>query len=161
MKRPFSAKETIVGCIASPTTSLWYQSPATVDSELGSLSTCCSYHCTMATINDPTVKAVVRERQWIYLGPIIAAPMAHIAVTMYRSAKTVRQKQIILGVGIVGSTVMTLSMRLWLMAHAGYPGMEAAHLAQGRIKTVSMAEKEAIEQPSTAAQLKEALRGFG
>jgi hypothetical protein len=27
-----------------------------------------------------------RVRQWIYLGPIIAAPMTHIAVTLYRKA---------------------------------------------------------------------------
>ena len=114
----------------------------------------------MTSVSDPSVQAVVRERQWIYLGPIMAAPLAHIAVTMYRSAKTPRQKTLILGVGVIGSTVMTLSMRLSLMAHCGYPGMEAPHLAQGRTKTVSLAEKAEIERPNAAKQFKEALRGF-
>ena len=112
-------------------------------------------------MSDPSVKTVIRERQWIYLGPIAAAPLAHIAVTLYQSAKTPRQKAVILGCGVVGSTVVTISMRLWLMGHAGYPGMEAPHLAQGRIKTVSLTEKEEIERPSTAKQFKEVLRGFG
>ena len=44
---------------------------------------------------------------------------------------------------------------------AGYPGMEAPHLAQGRIKHVTLAEKEAMERPSASKQVKEVLRGFG
>lgn len=52
-------------------------------------------------------------------------------------------------------------MRLWLMGHAGYPGMEAPHKAQSRIKMVNLAEKEEIERPSATKQFKEALRGFG
>ena len=71
---------------------------------------------------DPQVTAIVRERQWMYLGPIVAAPLAHIAVTLYRSAKTPQQKQLILGVGVIGSTVTTIGMRLYLMAH-GTAGM--------------------------------------
>jgi hypothetical protein len=97
----------------------------------------------------------------MYLGPIVAAPLAHIGVTLYHSAKTVQQKQMILGIGIIGSTVMTMGMRLWLMAHAGYPGMEAPDLAQGRIKHVTLEEKEEIERPSTIKQAKEVFRGFG
>jgi hypothetical protein len=116
---------------------------------------------TGATPDDPRVQAIVRERQWMYLGPIVAAPLAHIGVTFYRSAKTVQQKQLILGIGIIGSTVMTIGMRLWLMAHAGYPGMEAPHLAQSRIKQVTLEEKEEIERPSVAKQVKEVFRGFG
>ena len=105
----------------------------------------------------------VRQRQWIYLGPIAAAPMAHIAVTLYRDARTITQKRLILGVGIVGSTVLTIGMRLFLLSHAGYPGQEAPHLAQGRITTVdSWQEKQVLEQQpsSTAHQVKEILRGF-
>jgi hypothetical protein len=62
---------------------------------------------------------MMRERQWLYLGPIMAAPIAHISVTMYRHAKTQRQRQLIVGVGIVGASVAGLGMRLGLMAHAG------------------------------------------
>ena len=93
--------------------------------------------------------------------PSAAAPLAHICVTLYHSAKTPRQKQVLLVGGVIGSTVMTISMRLWLMGHAGYPGMEAPHKAQSRTKMVSLAEREEIERPSTTKQFKEALRGFG
>lgn len=113
----------------------------------------------METSSDPVV---VRERQWIYLGPIAAAPLAHIAVTFYRSAKTVQQKQLLLGIGIIGSTVMTVGMRLWLMSHAGYPGMESTELARSRMKNVaSLAEKAEIEKPSASKQINEIIRGFG
>jgi hypothetical protein len=43
------------------------------------------------------------EHQWMCMGPILAAPIAHICVTLYRDAKTPRQKQLLFGVGIVGS----------------------------------------------------------
>lgn len=114
----------------------------------------------MTTASDNLAQAVVRERQWIYLGPIAAAPLGHIAATVARSAKTAQQKQLILGLGLIGCTVMTVSMRLWLMGHAGYPGKESPHLAQGRIKLVSLEEKQEIERPSTTKQFKEILRGF-
>ena len=68
---------------------------------------------------------LVRERQWIYLGPSMAAPLTHICVTLYRGAKTPLQKQILFGGGIIGATNATIGMRLYLMAHAGYPGEES------------------------------------
>lgn len=110
-----------------------------------------------------SVEQKVRERQWIYLGPIIAAPIAHICVTLYRDAKTPRQKQLLLGVGIIGSTVATISMRLYLMAHAGYPGGSSdAQAIQSRIRTVSTEEqRQAIENPGTIKIMKDAFRGFG
>ena len=102
----------------------------------------------------------LRERQWMYLGPIAAAPLAHIAVTLYRDAKTPRQKQLILGVGVIGSTTLTLGMRLYLMYHAGYAGKETVPL--DRYRTVhSEAERKAIEDPGAATIAKEAFRGFG
>lgn len=104
--------------------------------------------------------ARVRERQWIYLGPILAAPVAHIAVTLYRSAKTPLQKRWILGVGVVGSTFATVGMRLYLMAHAGYPGGPNNHMI-GREKIVTQEEKKMIENPTAATIIKEAFRGFG
>lgn len=104
---------------------------------------------------------LVRERQWMYLGPIAATPIAHIAVTLYRDAKTPRQKQLIAGVGILGSSVMTLGMRLYLMSHAGYPGQEASvENTRKRILEVSEQEKNEIVNPSIGKIAKQALRGF-
>ncbi|GFH44169.1 hypothetical protein CTEN210_00643 [Chaetoceros tenuissimus] len=103
----------------------------------------------------------VRERQWMYLGPIAATPIAHIAVTLYRDAKTPRQKQLIAGVGILGSSVMTLGMRLYLMSHAGYPGQEASlEKTRERILEVSKEEKNEIVNPSIGKIVKQAMRGF-
>jgi hypothetical protein len=102
----------------------------------------------------------VRERQYIYLGPILAAPLAHIAVTLYRSAKTQQQKRYILGVGVIGSTVATIGMRLYLMVHAGYPGGPNYQMTS-RERIVTKEEKEMIENPSATTILKEAFRGFG
>jgi hypothetical protein len=101
----------------------------------------------------------VRERQWIYLGPIMAAPIAHIAVTLYRSAKTPLQKQWILGVGVIGSTVATVGMRLYLMEHAGYPGGPNYQMAS-REHSVTEDEKRQMENPNAHTILKKAFKGF-
>jgi hypothetical protein len=106
------------------------------------------------------VMARVRERQWIYLGPIAAAPIAHICVTLYRDAKTPRAKSLLLGVGVVGSTMMTLGTRLYLMHHAGYPG-GANQGMEKRERLVTLEEKKAMENPSLSTIVKEAFRGFG
>lgn len=104
----------------------------------------------------------VRERQWLYLGPIAATPFAHIAVTLYRDAKTPRQKQLLLGVGILGSTALTLGMRLYLMYHAGYPGHDMdPNVAKTRVLEVTEEEKEKILNPSVGKIAREAFRGFG
>ena len=104
----------------------------------------------------------VRQRQWLYLGPILAAPLAHIAVPFYREAKTQKQRQLILGIGVIGSTVLTLSMRLYLMAHAGYPGKDDATTIQSRIVEVrTKEEKDEVVNPSTSTIAKEIWRGFG
>jgi hypothetical protein len=101
----------------------------------------------------------VRERQWIYLGPIMAAPIAHICVTLYRDAPP-RQKKYLLGFGIIGSTVATVSMRLYLMGHAGYAGGENTQMAE-REKLVTAEQKREMENPSVKTIAKEAFRGFG
>jgi hypothetical protein len=104
----------------------------------------------------------VRERQWMYLCPIAATPFAHIAVTLYRDAKTPRQKQLLLGVGILGSTALTLGMRLYLMCHAGYPGQEMdPSVAKARVLQVTEEEKRDILNPSVKKIAREAFRGFG
>lgn len=100
----------------------------------------------------------------MYLGPIAATPIAHICVTLYRDAKTPRQKQLLLSVGIVGSTLMTLGMRLYLMNHAGYPGQEKASnpsVLQKRVLTVTEEERKRIENPTVKEIAREAFRGFG
>lgn len=102
----------------------------------------------------------VRERQWIYLGPILAAPMAHIAVTLYRSAKTPFQKQMLLWGGIVGTTTVTIGMRLYLMVHAGYAGGPNRGMER-REKVVTAEEKRRMENPTVGTILREAFRGFG
>ena len=94
------------------------------------------------------------------MGPIVAAPIAHICVTLYRDAKTVRQKQMLLGVGIVGSTIATVGMRLWLMVHAGYPGGPNKDVKQREI-ILSPAEQDKIEKPTMKHMVKETFRGFG
>ena len=92
-------------------------------------------------------KHIVRERQWMYLGPIAAAPLAHIGVTLYKSpaVKKSRFLQTALISGIIGSTVLAISMRLVLMAHAGYPGgnIPPKVLQQReRIVTINVSEEE-------------------
>jgi len=109
--------------------------------------------------NDEQVMTKVRERQWIYLGPIMAAPIAHISVTLYRDAPQ-QQKKYLLGVGIIGSTVCTVGMRLYLMGHAGYAGGENTHVTE-REKLVTADQKREMENPSLKTIAKEAFRGFG
>lgn len=106
--------------------------------------------------NDTEVLHRVRERQWMYLGPILAAPIAHISVSLLKSAKTPRQRQLVVGVGIIGSTAFTLSMRMYLMYHAGYPGGDGKGLAE-REKLVTLEQKRKMDKPTAA----EIFRGFG
>lgn len=105
------------------------------------------------------VMARVRERQWIYLGPIAAAPIAHICVTLYRSAKTPQAKRLLWSVGIVGSSVATLGTRLYLLHHAGYPGGPNSQMAD-RERLVTLEEKRDMENPSLTTIVKEAFKGF-
>lgn len=103
-----------------------------------------------------------RQRQWMYLGPIAATPLAHISVTLYRDAKTQKQRQLILGVGIIGSTVMTLGMRLYLLSHSGYPGQDNSDVIQSRIvEAKTEEERRAITDPSMGRIMKDMMRGFG
>lgn len=99
----------------------------------------------------------------MYLGPIFAAPLAHIGVSLYRSAKTKPQKHLIVGVGIIGSTALTLGMRMYLMYHAGFSRDETMDedTASERIRMVSEEEKQEIQNPSTKKILTEAFKGFG
>lgn len=106
------------------------------------------------------VMARVRERQWIYVGPIVAAPLAHICVTLYRSAKTPQAKRWLFSVGIVGSTVATLGTRLYLLQHAGYPGGPNTDMAK-RERLVTLEEKRSMEHPSWTTMVKETFKGFG
>lgn len=102
---------------------------------------------------------LVRERQWMYLGPIAAAPLAHICVTLYQNAKTPLHKRLIMG-GVIGSTILTVGMRLVLMAHAGYPGGPNQQMAE-RERWVTQQEKENIEHAKLVDIARGAARGFG
>ncbi len=95
----------------------------------------------------------------MYLGPILAAPLAHIAVSSYKVAKTRRARIAIVGIGVIGSTVLSLGMRGALMVHAGYAGGGAS--VEDRILHVSESEKAAVQQPSLWTIVKEAFKGFG
>jgi hypothetical protein len=68
-----------------------------------------------------------------------------------------------MGLGIIGSTVLTMSMRLYLMAHGGYPGqgenIEAINKRMIEVNTEQ--EREDIVNPSFGKIAKEAMRGFG
>ena len=112
------------------------------------------------TAEQDTVMARVRDRQWIYLGPIAAAPIAHICVSLYQDAKTPRAKQLLLGVGIMGSTALTLGTRLYLMYHSGYPG-GCNPDAVKRERLVTLEEKKEIEHPSWKTIAKGVFQGFG
>eukprot|EP00934_Nitzschia_sp_Nitz4_P001503 Nitzschia sp. Nitz4//scaffold109_size72162//53651//54019//NITZ4_005854-RA/size72162-processed-gene-0.19-mRNA-1//1//CDS//3329532787//1503//frame0 len=102
---------------------------------------------------------IVRERQWMYLGPIAAAPLAHICVTLYRDAKTPLQKRMVIG-GVIGSTFLAVGMRLVLMAHAGYPGGPNSQMAE-RERVVTSQQKYEIENAKVSEIAREAARGFG
>eukprot|EP00307_Rebecca_sp_RCC1486_P004478 CAMPEP_0119410482 /NCGR_PEP_ID=MMETSP1335-20130426/3490_1 /TAXON_ID=259385 /ORGANISM="Chrysoculter rhomboideus, Strain RCC1486" /LENGTH=92 /DNA_ID=CAMNT_0007435015 /DNA_START=44 /DNA_END=322 /DNA_ORIENTATION=+ len=92
----------------------------------------------------------------------MAAPLAHIAVSTYRHAKTPLQRQLIIGFGIVGASVMSVGMRLYLMCHAGYPGGDmSADVIRQRTHTVVEQDAAAKTQPTTLQILREAAKGFG
>eukprot|EP00123_Amoebidium_parasiticum_P000652 comp11512_c0_seq1/m.5960 comp11512_c0_seq1/g.5960 ORF comp11512_c0_seq1/g.5960 comp11512_c0_seq1/m.5960 type:complete len:119 (-) comp11512_c0_seq1:324-680(-) len=99
-----------------------------------------------------------RKRQWIYFGPILAAPITHICVSLLRHAKTQRQKNMLIGFGIVGATAATIGMRLYLMKHAGYASSGVIH-DDGRVLKVTEAEAERVRNPAIIEVLKHALKG--
>jgi len=101
----------------------------------------------------------VLERQWIYLGPILAAPLAHIAVSMYRHAKTPQQKKLVIWGGVVGSATFSAGMRLYLMYHAGYSSSGLAE--EGSVQMVTKEAKKDIENPTVWKILSKAFKGFG
>ena len=59
--------------------------------------------------------ARAQEKQWMYWGPVAVAPIPYICVTLYRNAKTPLQKQLLLGVGMIGIPAMTYATRVYLM----------------------------------------------
>jgi|Transcript_16054 hypothetical protein len=104
----------------------------------------------------------LREQQWMYIGPIAAAPLAHVAVSSYRHAKTDFQRRLVLGVGVVGVTLASFAVRLSLMGHAGYPGGDIdKQVAAQRSKVMTEDERRHAEGPSMGTIIREAGRGFG
>ena len=130
--------------------------------EFGPFDDCTPKPTRSSTANQEQQEAaVLRERQWLYLGPIAAAPIAHICVTLYRGSTNPQTKRLLLGAGIIGSTVATVGMRLCLMNHAGYPGGNNSHATQREIAVSSREEKERVENPGVGHVVREMLRGFG
>lgn len=104
----------------------------------------------------------MRERQWMYIGPIAAAPLAHVAVSSYRHAKTDLQRRLVLGVGVVGITVASIAVRLSLMGHAGYPGGDIDDkVAAQRSRVMSEEDRADVQEASAGTIIREAGRGFG
>ena len=122
-----------------------------------------------ATIPSASSKAAgeqevrLRRAQWIYLGPLMAAPLAHIAVSGYRHAKTPFQKRAVLFGGVAGATAFSLGMRLYLMSHAGYAGGDISQEEESRRAiTVSRDEKDEVLRKSLRVEniVKEASKGL-
>ncbi len=62
-----------------------------------------------------------RRVPWIYLLPVVGAPVAHILVS---ASKTFPRHKKVLLWAVVASTVTAVGNRLWLMGDAGFPGAE-------------------------------------
>ena len=81
----------------------------------------------MTTINpssspsSPSSSLLMRKTQWIYLVPVITAPIAHIFVSASQKFRAYRNP--ILGL-VALSTGLAVYQRLYFMKHSGYPGAE-------------------------------------
>lgn len=64
--------------------------------------------------------ARARQKQWMYWAPVALAPLPYICVTLYRSAKTPAQKQLLVGVGIIGIPMATFAARVYLMNNSSH-----------------------------------------
>ena len=76
-----------------------------------------------------------REKQWLYIGPILGAPLAHIGVTLFKKANPM-QKRLLAGF-IAVSTISTVVTRVYLMDHAMMGGggfNDSSKEAKARIK---------------------------
>eukprot|EP00051_Salpingoeca_urceolata_P029737 m.490854 g.490854 ORF g.490854 m.490854 type:complete len:144 (+) comp28766_c0_seq1:94-525(+) len=110
---------------------------------------------------------LTRKTQWMYIGPILAAPVAHIAVSMYRKAKTAHAKRLLMGVGVIGATAASIGMRVYLMAHAGYTGgaAEQEGVDPRRLTVVHDGDNNFSsptgKKESLATVATEILKGFG
>ena len=84
----------------------------------------------------------VRERQWIYLGPIAAAPLAHIGVTLYgsslknESGRRGRQQSS----STTSSSISTTSSRkaLWMIPQQTKRQILVAGIAATTVLTIGM-----------------------
>ena len=62
-----------------------------------------------------------RNIRWIYLGPVIAAPIPHVFVSLMRKYP---QHKVLMFKAVVATTFAAVFTRLVLMGDAGYPGKE-------------------------------------
>ncbi|EGD78935.1 hypothetical protein PTSG_01909 [Salpingoeca rosetta] len=87
-------------------------------------------------------EGVSRRRQWIYLGPVVAAPLTHICVTLYRKTPKKWRPWMAWG-GVGGLSFLAVANRLVLMYHAGYP-------CEDHIDVSKRLVRAGEEQPETA-----------
>ena len=66
-------------------------------------------------------ETITRNPQWIYLVPVMGAPLAHIFVSAISKYPHLKRP---LAAAVALSTVTMVGNRLFLMHHAGYPGGE-------------------------------------
>jgi hypothetical protein len=84
------------------------------------------------------IEARVRDRQWMYWGPVAVAPIPYICVSLYRNAKTPQAKQLLLGVGMVGIPIATYFTRVYLLQNSTSSGVENR-------RALSLEERHKIE----------------
>ena len=104
---------------------------------------------------------MLRERKWVYLGPIMAAPLAHFAVSTFRLAKTRRAKVAIAVGGVLGATSLSVGMRLFFMADASFVGDKTVEDRFVETASIDSNQREEILKPSAWQIFKEAIKGFG
>ena len=69
-------------------------------------------------------------------------------------------KNLVLGVGVVGSTFATVGMRMYLMAHSGYTGPGDGDGDDDGRRQRLVAASAAVADPTLTEVLKHAVKGF-
>jgi hypothetical protein len=102
---------------------------------------------------DGQKRGFLRKRQWIYLLPVMGAPLAHMFVSglaSYPKKKQYAVKRNIMITGIVVSTATMIWNRLWLMSHAGYPGAEKHHGTDSESRFLNQHNDDHVDDTTTA-----------
>lgn len=84
------------------------------------------------------VEARVRENQWKYWAPLAIAPIPYACVSLYRNAKTLQVKKLLLGVGMIGIPMLSYAGRVFLMSGG-------ASTTRKKKQPMSLAERSKLE----------------